>query len=86
MHGGLRRDWFPPTYQVIGKDILRFHSVYWPAFLMAAELPLPRRIIAHAHWTVEVRACAGIGDWQGARADPLRHARHVAPAHVSGKK
>lgn len=38
---------------VVGKDILRFHAVYWPAFLMAADLPLPKRIIAHGWWTVE---------------------------------
>jgi methionyl-tRNA synthetase len=29
---------------VIGKDILKFHAVYWPAFLMAAELPLPKQV------------------------------------------
>jgi methionyl-tRNA synthetase len=38
---------------VIGKDILRFHAVYWPAFLMAAELPLPKQIVAHGWWTIE---------------------------------
>lgn len=30
----------------------RFHAIYWPAFLMAAELPLPKQILAHAHWTM----------------------------------
>ena len=38
--------------QIVGKDILRFHCVYWPAFLTAAGLPLPKRILAHGHWTV----------------------------------
>ncbi len=38
---------------VVGKDILRFHAVYWPAFLMAADLPLPERIVAHGWWTIE---------------------------------
>lgn len=38
---------------VVGKDILRFHAVYWPAFLMAADLPLPKQVIAHGWWTVE---------------------------------
>ena len=33
------------------KDILRFHAVYWPAFLMAADLPLPKRVYAHGWWT-----------------------------------
>lgn len=38
---------------VVGKDILRFHAVYWPAFLMAAGLPLPDKIVAHGWWTIE---------------------------------
>lgn len=38
---------------IVGKDILRFHAVYWPAFLMAAELPLPKKIMAHGWWTIE---------------------------------
>ena len=38
---------------MVGKDILRFHAVYWPAFLMAAELPLPKRVFAHGWWTNE---------------------------------
>ncbi|KAF9956721.1 methionyl-tRNA synthetase [Mortierella alpina] len=42
---------WPADAQIVGKDILRFHAVYWPAFLMAAELALPKTIIAHAHWT-----------------------------------
>ncbi|KAJ2357013.1 methionyl-tRNA synthetase [Coemansia erecta] len=45
-------EFFPPNVQVVGKDIVRFHAVYWPALLMAAGLPLPRRILAHAHWTM----------------------------------
>lgn len=43
---------FPPDVQVIGKDITRFHCIYWPAFLMALDLPLPRQILTHAHWTL----------------------------------
>jgi methionyl-tRNA synthetase len=38
---------------VVGKDILRFHAVYWPAFLMAAGLEPPHRVFAHGWWTVE---------------------------------
>jgi methionyl-tRNA synthetase len=38
---------------VIGKDILRFHSVFWPAFLMSAGVPLPTRVFAHGWWTVD---------------------------------
>ena len=45
------QQFWPANLHVIGKDILRFHAVYWPAFLMAAELPLPSRIFAHGWWT-----------------------------------
>ena len=38
---------------MVGKDILRFHAVYWPAFLMAADLPPPKRVFAHGWWTNE---------------------------------
>eukprot|EP00965_Chrysotila_dentata_P217755 6190206-Pleurochrysis_carterae.AAC.2 len=35
---------------MVGKDILRFHAIYWPAFLMAAQLPLPSKLFAHGWW------------------------------------
>jgi methionyl-tRNA synthetase len=38
---------WPADLHLIGKDILRFHAVYWPAFLMAADLPLPKQVFAH---------------------------------------
>ncbi len=44
---------WPADIHLVGKDILRFHAVYWPAFLMSAGLPLPRRVFAHGWWTVE---------------------------------
>jgi len=53
---------------MVGKDILRFHAVYWPAFLMAAELPLPKRIFAHGWWTNEGRK---ISKSDGNIIDPL---------------
>ena len=40
---------WPATYHVMGKDILKFHSVYWPAMLMAAELPLPEHLFIHGY-------------------------------------
>jgi len=43
----------PVALHVVGKDIIRFHCVYWPAFLMAAKLPVPKRVYAHGWWTVE---------------------------------
>ena len=44
---------WPADIHMVGKDIVRFHAVYWPAFLMAAELPLPKKIFAHGWWTNE---------------------------------
>ena len=41
------RKYWPADLQMIGKEIVRFHCVYWPAFLMAADLPLPKGIVAH---------------------------------------
>jgi len=46
-------DFWPADLHMVGKDILRFHCVYWPAFLMAAGLEAPRRVFAHGWWTVE---------------------------------
>ena len=42
--------YWPADIHLIGKDIIRFHAVYWPAFLMSAGLPLPKRILAHGWW------------------------------------
>lgn len=49
------RSTWPPDCHVVGKDILRFHALYWPAFLMAHELDLPKRILCHGHWMVDNR-------------------------------
>eukprot|EP01112_Ceratiomyxa_fruticulosa_P000461 TRINITY_DN1041_c0_g1_i1.p1 TRINITY_DN1041_c0_g1~~TRINITY_DN1041_c0_g1_i1.p1 ORF type:complete len:606 (+),score=116.55 TRINITY_DN1041_c0_g1_i1:64-1881(+) len=46
-------DLWPADVHVIGKDIIKFHSIYWPAFLIGAGLPLPKKVLAHAHWTVQ---------------------------------
>lgn len=45
--------YWPADLHMVGKDILRFHAVYWPAFLMAADLPPPKRVFAHGWWTNE---------------------------------
>ncbi|HKN84293.1 MAG TPA: methionine--tRNA ligase subunit beta, partial [Pyrinomonadaceae bacterium] len=45
---GFEKFW--PALHLVGKDILRFHAVYWPAFLIAAGLELPRAIVAHGMW------------------------------------
>ncbi len=44
---GPRAKYWPADAHIIGKDIIRFHAVYWPAFLMSAKLPLPKRVFAH---------------------------------------
>ena len=50
---GRNAKFWPADLHMVGKDILRFHAVYWPAFLMAAGLPLPKRVFAHGWWTNE---------------------------------
>ena len=47
------KDYWNNVTHIVGKDILRHHAVYWPAFLMAAELELPKKIYAHGWWTNE---------------------------------
>lgn len=44
---------WPEATHIIGKDILRFHAVFWPAFLLAAGLRPPKRVFAHGWWTIE---------------------------------
>ncbi|HHY49215.1 MAG TPA: methionine--tRNA ligase [Alphaproteobacteria bacterium] len=51
--GAQFKRYWPADLHVIGKDIIRFHTVYWPAFLMSAGLALPRRVHAHGFLTVE---------------------------------
>jgi methionyl-tRNA synthetase len=45
--------YWPADLHMVGKDILRFHAVYWPAFLMAAKVAPPKRVFAHGWWTNE---------------------------------
>ena len=44
-------NFWPANIHLVGKDILRFHAIYWPAFLMSLNLPLPKHIAAHGWWT-----------------------------------
>ncbi len=43
--------YWPAKLQLVGKDILKFHAIYWPAFLLSLDLPLPKSIAAHGWWT-----------------------------------
>ena len=47
------KTFWPADLHVVGKDIVRFHAVYWPAFLMSAGVAPPARVFAHGWWTVE---------------------------------
>lgn len=47
------KKYWPADLHVVGKDILRFHAVYWPAFLLAAGITPPKRVYAHGWWTNE---------------------------------
>jgi len=47
----LMEKFWPADIHLVGKDILRFHAIYWPAFLMSLDLPLPKHIAAHGWWT-----------------------------------
>ena len=46
------KKWWPADAHVVGKGITRFHAVYWPAFLLSAGLPLPKKIFVHEYFTV----------------------------------
>ncbi len=61
-------EFWPADVHMVGKDILRFHAVYWPAFLMAADLAPPKRVFAHGWWTHEGRK---ISKSLGNTIDPL---------------
>ena len=46
-------NFWPASAHIVGKDILRFHGIFWPAFLMSANLSIPLKIFAHGWWTIE---------------------------------
>jgi methionyl-tRNA synthetase len=51
--GAARWHYWPADVHFVGKDIIRFHAVYWPAFLMAAGLPVPRRVTSNGWWLMD---------------------------------
>lgn len=66
--------YWPQAIHLVGKDILRFHAVYWPTFLMALGLPLPKQIVAHG-WLTD--ANRKISKSLGNAIDPLQLADEV---------
>src|SRR3989344_4986609 len=51
-YSGSPKEFWPADVHIIGKDILRFHAVIWPAMLIAADLPLPKKVFAHGFFTI----------------------------------
>ncbi len=66
------RRWWPAHLHVIGKDIIRFHCLYWPAMLLSAGLPLPRKVYAHGWMTARG---ARMSKTAGTAIDPMEVAR-----------
>src|SRR6185503_12711947 len=64
-------DMWPADLHLIGKEIVRFHAIYWPAFLMAADLPLPKRIFAHG-WLLFEHDKMSKSRGNIVRAEPIR--------------
>jgi methionyl-tRNA synthetase len=75
IQGPLVDQLWPHAVHLIGKDILRFHSVYWPAFLLSAGLPLPKGIVAHGWWNV--RGMKISKSVPATRVDPVRVAQEL---------
>ena len=67
--GGDWAKYWPADLHLIGKDIVRFHTVYWPAFLMSAGLPLPKQVFGHGF--VLARDGSKMGKSAGNTADPI---------------
>ncbi|MGD9717062.1 MAG: methionine--tRNA ligase [Sulfuricurvum sp.] len=68
-----KMSFWPANVQLVGKDILRFHAIYWPAFLMSLGLPLPKHIGAHGWWT---RDGEKMSKSKGNVVDPREVAKH----------
>ena len=66
-----RADLWPADLHLIGKEIVRFHAVFWPAFLMAADLPLPKQIFAHG-WLLFENDKMSKSRGNIVRAEPIR--------------
>jgi methionyl-tRNA synthetase len=64
-------DLWPADLHLIGKEIVRFHAVYWPAFLMAAALPLPKKIYAHG-WLLFQESKMSKSRGNIVRAEPIK--------------
>jgi methionyl-tRNA synthetase len=85
--------WWPADVQILGKDILRFHAIYWPAFLMASGLSLPKKLLVHGWIKVDKQKMSkSLGNvvnpvelYEHYGADAVRYylARQIAITHDS---
>src|SRR5258708_22574545 len=71
MGGVAGTELWPADLHLIGKEILRFHAVFWPAFLMAAEVPLPKQVFAHG-WLLFENDKMSKSRGNIVRAEPIR--------------
>lgn len=82
------KDWWPAGVHVLAKDIVRFHAIYWPAFLMAAELEMPKKMLVHGFLLMDglkmsksrgnVLDPLTLADWYG-----VEQIRYVLMRHMS---
>ena len=70
----LRSHAWPADVHVVGKDILRFHAIYWPALLLAADVEPPHTILSHGHWTKDK---SKMSKSRGNVVDPFRALKEV---------
>ena len=80
--GPLVEKFWASTVHLIGKDILRFHAVYWPAFLLSARLPLPKTILAHGWWTIRGEKISK--SMPATRIDPVKLSEALGSASPFG--
>ncbi len=73
------KKWWPANVQVLGKDIIRFHAVYWPAMLMAAGLDVPKTLLVHGWIQVNKQK---MSKSLGNVVDPIELAQHYGPEEV----
>lgn len=70
---------WPADLHIVGKDIIRFHALHWPALLSAAGEALPRRVLSHAHWTMHK---SKMSKSRGNVADPVAAMKTYGPDSV----
>lgn len=73
------KKWWPADVHILAKDIVRFHAIYWPAFLMAADLPLPKKLLVHGWITVNQQK---MSKSLGNMIDPVELEKAYGPEEV----